>query len=53
VPEDADVLVETDAIGFYHLFVNREPEGVRIDGDAELLEPLLAGFGPTPEPLPA
>ena len=51
--EDPDVLVETDATGFYHLFVNRELEGVRIDGDAELLEPLLAAFGPTPEPLPA
>jgi DNA-binding HxlR family transcriptional regulator len=52
LPEDPDVLVETDAIGFYHLFVNRKLDGVRIDGDAELLDPLLAAFGPTPEPLP-
>jgi hypothetical protein len=50
---DPDVLVETDAIGFYHLFVNREVDGVRIEGDAELLEPLLDAFAATPEPTPA
>jgi DNA-binding HxlR family transcriptional regulator len=54
--DDADVLVETDAIGFYHLVVNRQSEGVRIDGDAEKLELLLDAFAPTapaPVPLPA
>ena len=51
--EDPDLLVESDAIGFYHLLVNREVGGVRLEGDADLLEPLLAAFAPTPEPLPA
>ena len=52
--EDPDVFVESDAIGFYHLVVNRETEGVRIDGDFEVLERLIDAFGPkpaTPEPL--
>jgi hypothetical protein len=51
--EDADVLVETDAIGFYHLVVNRQLEGARIEGDPELLEGVLAAFAPTPQPTPA
>jgi DNA-binding HxlR family transcriptional regulator len=49
-----DVLVESDAIGFYHLVVNRQTEGVRIEGDFEVLERLIDAFGPkpaTPEPL--
>jgi DNA-binding HxlR family transcriptional regulator len=52
--EDPDVFVESDAIGFYHLVVNRETEGVRIEGDFEALERLIDAFGPkpaTPEPL--
>jgi DNA-binding HxlR family transcriptional regulator len=52
--EDPDVFVESDAIGFYHLVVNRETEGVRIEGDFEVLERLIDAFGPkpaTPEPL--
>jgi DNA-binding HxlR family transcriptional regulator len=54
IVEDADVLVETDAIGFYHLVVNRQAEGVRIEGDATVLERLLDAFAPSPrEPLPA
>lgn len=40
--EDADVLVETDSEGFYHLLVDRKLEGVRIEGDVELL---LASLG--------
>jgi DNA-binding HxlR family transcriptional regulator len=48
--EEHDVLVETDAIGFYHLVVNRQSDGVRIEGDHEVLERLLDGFAPT-EPL--
>ena len=53
IVEDADVLVETDAIGFYHLVVNRQTEGVRIDGDSTVLERLLDAFAPSPrEPLP-
>ncbi len=54
--EDPDVFVESDAIGFYHLVVNRQTEGVRIGGDHEVLERLIDAFGSrwaTPEPLPA
>ena len=39
IVEGYDVLVETDAIGFYHLVVNRQSDGVRIDGDATVLQP--------------
>lgn len=54
VAEDADVLVETDAIGFYHLVVNRQADGVRIEGDHTALERLLDAFAPASvEPLPA
>ena len=52
IVDDADVLVETDAIGFYHLIVNRELEGARVEGDAALLERVLVAFAP-PTPLPA
>ena len=52
IVEEADVLVETDAIGFYHLVVNRQAEGVRIEGDATVLEQLLEAFTPASrEPL--
>jgi DNA-binding HxlR family transcriptional regulator len=55
--DDADVFVETDAIGLYHLIVNRQSEGVRIEGDTEKLEYLLDAFAPrsaqAPVPLPA
>lgn len=50
IAEDYDVLVETDPTGFYHLFVDRRLEGVRIDGDVAALEQLLDGFAPTPLP---
>ncbi len=54
IADGADVVVETDAIGFYHLVVNRQAEGVRIEGDADVLERLLDAFSPArPEPLPA
>jgi DNA-binding HxlR family transcriptional regulator len=43
--DDPDVLVETDGIGFYHLVVNRQAEGVRIEGDHEVLARLLDAFG--------
>ena len=51
---DPDVFVESDAIGFYHLVVNRQTDGVRIEGDFAVLERLIDAFGPkpaTPEPL--
>ena len=50
IVEDYDVLVETDATGFYHLVVDRRLEGVRIDGDVTALDPLLDGFAPIPLP---
>jgi DNA-binding HxlR family transcriptional regulator len=52
IVEDYDALVETDATGLYHLFVDRKLEGVRIDGDPATLEPLLDGFAGA-SPLPA
>ena len=53
VVEDADVVVEGDPVGFYHLVVDRRQDGVRVAGDAEILERLLDGFAPRPAPLPA
>lgn len=53
IAEDHDALVETDAAGFYHLFVDRELEGVRIDGDATAVQQLVDSFASTPAPLPA
>ncbi|MEJ7567303.1 MAG: winged helix-turn-helix transcriptional regulator [Gaiellaceae bacterium] len=50
IVEDADVLVETDAIGFYHLLVDRELAGVRVEGDAELLERVVNAVAPAPVP---
>jgi len=50
IAEDADVLVESDAIGFYHLVVNRQLDGVRVDGDGSKLLQLLDAFAPTPLP---
>jgi len=52
--DDPDVFVEGDAIGFYHLVVNRQTEGVRIEGDFAVVERLIDAFGPKPaiaEPL--
>ena len=48
-----DAVVETDPTGFYHLFVDGNLDGVRIDGDRAAVERLVAAFSPaTPEPLP-
>lgn len=52
IVDDPDVLVESDAIGFYHLVVNRQLDGVRIDGDGSKLLQLLDAFAPSPTPLP-
>ena len=53
IAADADVLVETDPIGFYHLVVNRQSESVRVEGDRAVLERLLDAFAPpSVEPLP-
>ena len=50
IPAEHDVLVETDATGFYHLVVDRKLEGVRIEGDVAALEQLLDGFAASPLP---
>lgn len=49
--DDADVFVETDAIGFYHLLVNRELDGVRVEGDTELLERIVSAVATEPAPV--
>ena len=50
----ADAVVEADATGFYHLFVDGALEGVRIEGDVRIVEHLVAAFSATtPEPIPA
>lgn len=51
----ADAVVEGDAAGFYHLFVDGALDAVRIDGDFRAVEHVVAAFRPTPtpEPLPA
>jgi DNA-binding HxlR family transcriptional regulator len=48
--DDPDVVVEGDAAGLYHLFVERRLDGVTIEGDRGLLEQLL---DVAPQPLPA
>lgn len=52
IAEDYDALVETDATGFYHLFVDRQLEGVQIEGDVAAVQQLVDGFASTPSPLP-
>jgi len=46
--DDPDVFVEGDAIGFYNLVVDRQTDGVRIEGDVAVLERLIDAFGPKP-----
>ncbi len=53
IVENADVLVETDATGFYHLLVERRLEGVRVEGDAELLERVVNAVASAREPVSA
>jgi hypothetical protein len=49
--EHADVVVEGDAEGVYHMFVDRRLDGVSVEGDRELLEQLI-NASPTPIELP-
>lgn len=49
----ADAVVEGDAPGFYHLFVDGALDAVRIEGDFRAVEHLVAAFRPTAAPLPA
>lgn len=56
IAADADVLVETDETGFYHLLVSRQLEGVRVEGDLALLERAVNSVSTEPltlAPLPA
>ncbi|HYX89650.1 MAG TPA: helix-turn-helix domain-containing protein [Gaiellaceae bacterium] len=50
--DDPDVVVEADPEGIYHLFVDRSLDRVKVDGDRELLERLIA-VAPEPIELPA
>lgn len=50
IVENADVLVDTDATGFYHLVVNRELEGVRVEGDVGLLKRVVSAVSTAPIP---
>ena len=49
--EDADVVVTGDAVGVYHLFVDRRLDLVSVEGDRDLLEQLL-DLAPQPVELP-
>jgi len=40
--EDAEAVVETDPTGFFHLVVDGDLSGVEIDGNAQVLERLVA-----------
>jgi DNA-binding HxlR family transcriptional regulator len=39
--EDADVVVEGDPVGVYHMFVDQRLDGVTVEGDRDLLEQLI------------
>jgi DNA-binding HxlR family transcriptional regulator len=52
--EQPDVVVEGDADGIYHMFVDRRLDLVNVEGDGELLQQLIAAAPPHVElPLPA
>jgi DNA-binding HxlR family transcriptional regulator len=50
--DDPDVVVEGDAQGIYHLFVDRRHDLVSVEGDLALLEQLLE-VAPQPDEAPA
>jgi DNA-binding HxlR family transcriptional regulator len=47
--DDPDVVLEADPISFYFLFVERQWDGVTVEGDRELLEQLLDAAAPPVE----
>ncbi len=53
IADDYDVLVEADPTAFYYLIVEGKHEGVRIEGDQELLDRLIQRFAPAPTRAPA
>src|SRR5437867_1639967 len=44
--EQPDVVVQTDAAGFYWMFVERRLDGVTVEGDRDLLERFLDAASP-------
>jgi DNA-binding HxlR family transcriptional regulator len=42
--EAPDVVVTTDAVGFYHLLVDHDLDGVTVDGDSEALATFLTAL---------
>lgn len=48
-----DLVVSGDAVGFYSLFVDRDLGAVKLEGDASILEALLATLPAVPAPAPA
>jgi hypothetical protein len=50
IAPDHDVFVEADPTGFYYLVAEGRHDGVRIQGDAVVLDQLIAAFAPRPEP---
>ena len=53
IAEGWETLVEADPRGLYELVVDGRLDAVRIEGDPEPLERVIAGFAATPAPLPA
>jgi DNA-binding HxlR family transcriptional regulator len=51
--EQPDAIVDGDPTGFFHLFVDRDPSGVRISGDKQVVRRMLDSLPPPcayPEP---
>jgi DNA-binding HxlR family transcriptional regulator len=51
--ENPDAVITGDAPGFYRLLVEREIDGVSIEGDVEVVRALLAALPALAEPAPA
>ena len=51
--EDPDAVIAGDAPGFYRLLVDREIDGVSIEGDVEVVRTMLAALPALTEPAPA
>lgn len=51
--EDPDAVIVGDAPGFYRLLVDRELDGVSIEGDVEAVRAMLAALPERAEPAPA
>jgi DNA-binding HxlR family transcriptional regulator len=49
--DDPDAVVTAEPAGFYHLFVDRDFDGVSIEGDRDTLERVLDAIWPTATPI--